>query len=231
MEAHPERDEARFYASTPEEEELVRSFFMLWYGQPERTFQDTHWLGTKVVKPPFDLWVYQEIIYETRPDVVVETGTYRGGSAHFMANVFDLIGNGRIMTIDIGAEDRPEHPRITYLSGDSIAPEMVERVKDSIEPDESVMVILDSAHNRDHVIEEMRAYGPLVKRGHYMIVEDTHINLHVPQPPPHRPYPRPGPLKAVWEYLAETDRFEIDRAREKFFLTFNPSGYLRCISD
>jgi cephalosporin hydroxylase len=231
MEAHPERDEARFFASTPEEEELVRRFFMLWYGQPERTFQDTHWLGTKVVKPPFDLWVYQEIIYETRPDVVVETGTYRGGSAHFMASVFDLLGHGRITTIDIEDLERPQHPRITYLSGDSIAPDMVERVKESIGPDEKVMVILDSAHNRNHVLEEMRAYGPLVKRGQYMVVEDTHINLHVPQPPPHRPYPRPGPLKAVWDYLAETDRFEIDRAREKFFLTFNPSGYLRCISD
>src|SRR3954452_14738411 len=146
MEAHPERDEARFFAATPEEEELVRRFFMLWYGEPERTFQDTHWLGTKVVKPPFDLWVYQEIIYETRPDVVVETGTYRGGSAHFMASVFDLLGHGRVMTIDIEHQERPEPPRIAYLSGDSIAAETVARVRESIGPDESVMMILDSAH-------------------------------------------------------------------------------------
>jgi cephalosporin hydroxylase len=232
MEARPVRDEARFFASTPEDEELVRRFFMFWYAQGAQTFQNMHWLGTKAIKPPFDFWVYQEILYETRPDVVVETGTFRGGSAHFMASIFDLLGHGRITTIDIEKhEGLPQHPRITYLNGDSIAPEIVSRVKESIDANERVMVILDSAHNGKHVLEEMRAYGPLVKAGQYMIVEDTHINLHVPQPPPDRPYPRPGPLQAVWDYLDETDRFEIDRSREKFFLTFNPSGYLRCIRD
>jgi cephalosporin hydroxylase len=228
MEALPERDEAKFDAA-PDEEPIVRSFYHVWYGHPERTWHGTYWFGVKVVKCAFDLWVYQEILHQTRPDVVVETGTAFGGSAYYMASIFDLLGHGRIVTVDIAPQENlPPHPRITYITGDSIAPEIVSQVKASIGADETVMVILDSAHNRNHVLAEMRAYGPLVREGQYLIAEDTHINLSVPQPK-RGPYARPGPLQAVWDFVAEQDRFVIDRSWEKFFLSFNPSGYLRCV--
>jgi cephalosporin hydroxylase len=185
-------------------------------------WKDTFWLGTPVIKCPLDLWIYQEIIVDTktRPDLIIETGTMRGASAHFMAWVFDLVGSGRVITIDNRDLDgRPQHPRIQYLTGSSIDEEIVMRVRDSVERDERVMVVLDSRHHRDHVIAELRAYAPLVTTGNYLIVEDTNVNSW-------RQEFEPGPLEAVREYLEEDGSFEIDRGREKFMMTFNPNGYL-----
>jgi cephalosporin hydroxylase len=185
-------------------------------------WKDTFWLGTPVIKCPLDLWIYQEILMdlETRPDLIVETGTMRGASAHFMAWIFDLVGSGRVITIDNRDLDgRPRHPRIEYLTGSSIDEEIVARVRGSVVPGERVMVVLDSRHHRDHVIAELRAYAPLVTKGNYLIVEDTNVNSW-------RPEFEPGPLEAVREYLEEDDSFTIDRSQEKFMMTFNPNGYL-----
>ena len=213
----------------PGDEPVVRRFHDLFMNSAARTYQNTYWLGKRVVKSPLDLWIYQEIIHATRPAVLLETGTAYGGSAWYFASLFEFIGAGRVVTVDIEPMDTPAHPRITYLTGDSIAPETVAQVKDNIAPDESVMVVLDSKHHRDHVIEELRTYGSFVRPGHYMVAEDTNINLNVPQPKPGKPYPRPGPLQAVREFAAEQDRFVIDRSREKFFMTFHPHGFLRCV--
>lgn len=206
-------------------ERVVRDFHDLYCHSRDRTWMNTHWLGVRVIKCPFDLWAYQELLFELQPDVIVETGTAKGGSAYFMASMCDMIGRGRIITVDIGiAPDRPEHPRITYLTGSSIDPEMVETVKRTVAEGEheKVMVVLDSNHHRDHVMDEMRRYSPLVTPSSYMIVEDTNINSW--RPVDRR---RPGPLEAVHDYLAQDDSFEIDRSWEKFFVTFNPSGFLR----
>ena len=225
-----EAQEAPFFDVPPEEDRIVRDFFELYQiTNAAHTIHDTYWLGVPVVKSPLDLWIYQEIVFSLRPDVIVETGTAYGGSAYFLATMCDLIGAGRIVTVDIEArEDRPHHPRITYLTGDSADEALVARVKSEIAPGESVMVILDSKHHRDHVLAEMRAYGPLVTEGQYLVAEDTTINIGVPKPKG-RPYPRPGPRDAVDEFLAEQDRFELDRSREKFFMTVAAGGFLRCV--
>jgi cephalosporin hydroxylase len=155
---------------------------------------------------------------------VIETGTAHGGSAYFLASIFDLIGSGRIVTVDIRPrEGRPEHPRISYVHGDSAAPEVVADVTSRVQPGEDVMVILDSAHDCGHVLKELRAYGPLVTPGQYLVVEDTNVNGH-----PVRPEWGPGPMEAVKTFLEEDlgRRFAVDHEREKFFMTFNPDGYL-----
>lgn len=224
-----ERAGEPIFHADAEGEPIVRHFHDLYKTSPGRTWQNTFWLGKRVVKCPLDLWTYQEIIFATRPSVLLETGTAYGGSASYFASLFDLIGSGRVVSVDIDPMETPEHPRITYLTGDSIAPETVSRVRDTIGDDESVMVVLDAKHHRDHVIEELRIYGSLVRPGHFMIAEDTNINLTVPQPKPGAPFARPGPLQAVREFIAEQDRFVIDRSWEKFFMTFHPSGFLRCV--
>src|SRR5262249_40602986 len=114
------------------------------------TFLQTHWLGVPVVKIPFDLWTYQEILFETRPDLIVECGTSHGGSALFFASVCELLGNGRVVTIDIEAlPNRPKHKRIIYLTGSSTADQIVEQVRPFVKESRSVMVILDSDHSED----------------------------------------------------------------------------------
>jgi cephalosporin hydroxylase len=180
------------------------------------------WLGTQALKNPLDLWVYQEIMAETRPELIVETGTWRGGSALYMASVCDLLGEGEIVSIDIAPmrEDYPQHPRVTYLAGrSSTDPEVVEEVRVRADG-RRTLIILDSDHSQAHVEAELDAYAPLVPVGCYLIVEDSNVGQI-------REDLLPGPLEAIETFLARTDEFEIDREREKFLITFNPSGYLR----
>jgi cephalosporin hydroxylase len=187
------------------------------------TRADTHWLGVRTDKNPLDLWIYQELLHELRPDLVVETGTAFGGSALYLASICELLGHGRVVTIDIiEQEGRPTHPRIEYLPGSSVTAKTVEQVRSRIEPGSTTLVVLDSDHKRDHVLQELRLYSPLVTPGSYVVVEDTILNGH-----PVSPDFGPGPLEAVEAFLAETDEFEVDRRREKLYLTFNRKGYLR----
>ncbi|MGH3078161.1 MAG: CmcI family methyltransferase [Gaiellaceae bacterium] len=180
------------------------------------------WLGAQALKNPLDLWVYQEILFETRPELVVETGTYRGGSALFLASMCDLLGAGEIVSIDIEPvrDLYPEHPRITYLGGrSSTDPEVLAEVRARAEG-RPALVVLDSDHSQAHVEAELEAYAPLVPVGCYVIVEDSNIGQI-------RKDLMPGPLQAIETFLDGNDEFEVDRGREKFLITFNPSGYLR----
>ena len=180
------------------------------------------WLGAQSLKNPLDLWVYQEIIVETRAELIVETGTYRGGSAFFLASICDLLGAGEVVSIDVEPvrDDYPAHPRITYLGGrSSTDPDVVAEVRARAEG-KRTLVILDSDHSQAHVEAELAEYAGLVPVGGYVIVEDSNIGQI-------RKDLLPGPLEAIETFLARTDAFEIDREREKFLITFNPSGYLR----
>lgn len=217
----------RLYVSRKDESEIVASFHKLYFGANYfgKTYQDTFWMGVSTLKCPLDLWVYQEIIYRTQPDLIIECGTYNGGSALYLASIFDLTGKGRILTIDIQQKnDRPKHPRIQYLLGSSTAPEIVEQVHAFVKPGEKVMVILDSNHEKNHVFAELKAYHGLVTKDCYLIVEDTCINGH-----PIMPEHGPGPMEALDEFFKENHDFLIDKSQEKFFMTFNPKGFLKKI--
>jgi cephalosporin hydroxylase len=208
----------------PSIRETVNDFAVRYFEEGNQTWHNTYWLGTRVLKLPLDLWVYQELLVRERPDVIVESGTFTGGSALYLASICDLIGTGRVITIDIEAWDgaQPQHDRITYVRGSSTDPEVIAGVRASIDPEESVMVILDSEHQRDHVLAELRGWSPAVTPGQYLIVEDTMINGN-----PVEPGWGPGPKEAVEAFLAETDDFEVDTYMEKFLFTWHPGGYLR----
>jgi cephalosporin hydroxylase len=205
------------------EADVIDAFHRLYYEAADTTWKQTSWLGQPVQKCPLDLWVFQEILAETRPDLIVECGTYLGGSARFLASVCDELGAGRIVTIDVVERPgRPRHRRISYLTGSSIDEAIVDRVRRRARRARRVMAILDSDHSREHVLRELELYTPLVTPGCYLVVEDTNVNGH-----PVSPGFGPGPMEAVEAFLAKTDDFEVDRTRERLLLTFNPSGYLR----
>ena len=188
----------------------------------DSAWTEATWLGVQALKNPLDLWVYQEIVFETKPELIVETGTYRGGSALFLASLCDLVGRGEVVSIDIEPEreDYPAHPRITYLSGrSSTDPAVVDEVRARAAND-PILVILDSDHSQAHVEAELATYAPLVPVGCYLIVEDSNIGQI-------RKDLMPGPQEAIETFLAQVDDFVVDREREKFLITFNPSGYLR----
>lgn len=184
------------------------------------------YFGVRTQKYPGDMWVYQELLHEVRPQVVVECGTAFGGSALYLAHLMDHIGVGRVISIDINHKnERPQHPRITYLTGSSTDPAIITQVKTMIGQDAPTLVILDSDHSRDHVLKEMELYAPLVDKGSYMIVEDSNVNGH-----PADPSYGPGPMEAIQAYLRTHKDFAIDHEREKFLVTYNPNGYLRKIA-
>lgn len=205
----------------------IDAFHRLYYdlAQTGGTWKDTYWFGVGVQKCPLDLWIYQELLFDVRPHLIVETGTCDGGSAYFLASICDLLGQGRVWTIDLDtlrAPSWPKHPRITYVAGSSTDPDVVRRVRNEAAMADCVLVILDSDHSRDHVLAELEAYAPLVTRDSYLIVEDTNVNGH-----PVSPEFGPGPLEALEKFLPDHPEFEVDSSREKLLLTFNPRGFLR----
>jgi cephalosporin hydroxylase len=205
------------------ERQIIDAFHQLYYQCADRTWMATRWLGVPILKCPLDLWIYQEILSELTPDVIVETGSYRGGSALFLASICELLGHGRIYSIDVHAEaERPRHPRIEYLTGSSTSPELLAELRRRIAPDEHVLVILDSDHAQSHVLTEIEAYRHLVTPGSYLIVEDTNVNGH-PVFADHGA----GPWEAIEEFQRRNLDLVADREREKFFLSFNPGGFLR----
>jgi len=206
-----------------EDQRIIDDFHKLYRIRQDSTWRNTYWMGVPIFKCPLDTWVYQELMWEVKPDVIIECGTCLGGSALFLAHTCDLMQRGRVITIDIDPSDgKPRHPRLTYMRGSSTAPEIVEAVKKQIAPLDNVLVILDSDHSRQHVLNELRAYSPLVKMGGYVIVEDTNVNGH-----PWNPEFGPGPWEAVDDFMRENDQFVVDKSREKFMMTFNPRGYLK----
>lgn len=201
---------------------IVDKFHELYYYRKAQTWNDTSWLGVPTQKCPLDLWIYQEILGDVRPRWIIETGTAAGGSALFLASICDLIGHGSVISIDIRpASPLPAHPRIRFITGNSVAPQTVELVRQTIGPDAPVLVILDSDHHCDHVREELRLYSPFVTPDSYLIVEDTNLNGH-----PVAPEFGPGPREASLEFLRQAPLFAPDRRREKFLISANIGGYL-----
>ncbi len=156
--------------------------------------------------------------------MIIECGTNRGGSACFMGSLCDLIGKGRIVTIDVVdiKQGHPTHPRTTYLIGSSTSDEIVRQVREFVGDAETVLVVLDSDHSKSHVLRELEIYAPMVTPGSYVIVEDSNINGN-----PIDPASGPGPMEAIDAYLAEHDGYVIDSSREKYFVSFNPRGYIK----
>ena len=212
------------------EEDLIRLFHDLSYNSPG--WSEMSWMGVRTLQNPADMWVLQEIIHEIRPDFIIETGTFHGGSSLFFAMVLEeLGGDGKVLTIDI--EPRVKlaqrwktfQKRVEVFTGSSTDPAIVKAIAERARG-KKVLVTLDSDHRYPHVINELRAWAPLVSPGSYMVVQDTNLNGH-PVLPDHGP----GPFEAVQEFLGENPDFQIDKSRERFLLTYYPSGYLKRSGD
>ncbi len=202
---------------------VVDAYTRWYYDAADTTWKATRWRGVHVTKSPLDLWTYQELLHRLRPEVVVETGTLQGGSALFMADVMDLAGTGRVVSIDVVANPgRAEHPRIEYVVGSSVDPGVVARVRELVGGAAPVMVVLDSDHRAAHVAAELEAYHGLVTPGSYLVVEDTVVNGH-----PVEPGFGPGPKEALDAFLAAHPDFAPDPACEPFGVSFNRGGWLR----
>jgi len=188
-------------------------------------FQNVRWLGAMMWQFPISAWVLQEVVSETKPDIIIETGTYSGGSAYFLASLCDLLGRGEIVSIDIEPRSTIPHPRITYLTASSVDPAAVNLVRQRIEriKAKTILLILDSDHRMAHVLRELESYAPLIPVGSYIHVQDGCIDeldcLRVD---------RPGPKEAAKSFLRDHPEFVRDEEIEsRYVLTFCPYGWLK----
>ncbi len=209
---------------------IISDFNKLYYklGEIGESWNNTFWMGVRTWKYPTDLWVYQEIIFEVRPDIIIETGTAFGGSALFLASVLDNIGKGKVITVDIQKQEYKKHKRIIYLNGSSTSEAILNKIRKLVSKKDKVLVILDSDHRMPHVLDELNEYSDLVSKDSYLIVEDTSVNGH----PVYQNH-GPGPFEALEIFMNETKikkSFLIDKDREKFMLTMNPRGFLKKIA-
>jgi cephalosporin hydroxylase len=211
-------------------ERVAREFTSVFHDLKDQTFATTTWLQVPLVKTPADILIFQQIIAETRPELIVETGAYVGGSAMLFASVQEMLGiDGKVIAVDIDlsfVHDKVrEHPRIELIEGSSTDPEVISRIRAAAEG-KRTMVDLDADHRAHHVLAELRAYSSLVSPNCYLVVEDSFFGGR-----PVRPDAVPGPSEALDAWFAEDPPFESDRWRERFLLTQNPRGYMRRVPE
>lgn len=213
-------------STPPEIDPVVEAYARRWWDEKQHTLIPASYLGVPCWQHPGDAWVTQEIISETRPQVIIETGRMGGGSTIMWAHLLELldIDDGIVVSVEldefpIGARDLPIWSRrVREVNGSSTAPETVAGVTE-LAAGRRTMVILDSDHTQAHVERELDAYGPLVTPGCYCVVQDGFISSLDPSH-------GPGPYEATLAFLERDDRFEVDHARERLH-TLNPSGFLR----
>ncbi|MGD0552335.1 MAG: CmcI family methyltransferase [Sedimentisphaerales bacterium] len=197
------------------------------YHQQNIVFDKCYWMGVRALKNPFDSWIYQEIIHEVKPDILIEIGSAEGGSTLYFANLFDLIGKGQVISIDIDRTNfKVKHDRIIVITGDCSSQDVAGKVSQLCQG-KRTLVIHDGDHSKDAVLRDLAIYSKLVSVGSYLIVEDGVIDLFKPGDGMGRLYE--GPLKAVEEFLIANPDFVVDMEREKYLLTYNPRGFLKRI--
>lgn len=202
---------------------VIKDFNELYYKCDRQTWCQTVWRGINVLKPPTDLWIYQELISRHRPELIIETGTLRGGSAVFLSDINRLMNpNGHVVTIDINPNNldpKALESDVDFWTGSSIDALVIERLKTLIlkRDYQTVMVILDSNHTEAHVTKELELYSPIVTIGMPLIVEDGGNCYSVEV--------------AIEKWLKINPHFEQDFECEKFMLTFNRFGYLEKLRD
>jgi len=194
------------------------------------------WMGRPIIQLPQDMMAMQEIIWQVKPDLVIECGIAHGGSIIYYASLLELQGHGEVLGIDLdirphnreAIESHPMAKRIQMIEGSSIDEATAQKVR-AIAEGKKVILVLDSNHTHDHVLEELRLYAPLVSVGSYCVVMDTVVEDMPADFFPDRPWGHgDNPKTAVWKYLEENKDFEIDRQMQnKLLITVAPDGYLR----
>lgn len=198
--------------------------------------------GLPLIQFPQDIVSMQEIIWKTKPDLIIETGVARGGSVVMWAAMLKLLGEGgQVIGIDrdiregnrSAIEQHPFADRIDLVEADSVDPETLKRVSKAVQNKQRVMVILDSNHTHDHVLAELRAYGPLVTAGCYLVVCDTIIAFADEGLFVEKPWSvDDNPLTAIQHFLTESGDFQIDEEIDaRLLISSSPQGYLKCVRD
>ena len=196
------------------------------------------WMGRPIIKYPNDILILQEMIWNLKPDYIVETGIAHGGSIIFSSSMLELLGHGEVIAVDIdirqhNREEIEKHPmakRITMIEGSSVDPIIVNSIKEKVKG-KKVLVCLDSNHTHEHVLEELRMYADMVNVGSYIVCPDTFVEYFPKGYCDNRPWDvGNNPMTALIAFLKEDDRFIIDKDIDnKLMITEGFDGYLKRI--
>ena len=192
----------------------------------ERLMSKSSYHGIQTWKNPIDFWIYQEIIFELKPDFIIEIGLHQGGSSLALAHLLDRNHNGKLLGIDLSLSKINKqvlaHPRVNLMEGNPLY--HFQSIKALIPKESIVMVIEDSSHVYENTLALLNTYGELISTNSYFIVEDgiCHHGLDMG--------PNPGPYEAVNTFIRNNDNFVIDRTKENFLITWNPCGYLKKVN-
>jgi len=193
------------------------------------------WLGVPVIQTPEDLVLLQEVIFKVQPEIILEIGVAHGGGMIFEASLLELLGNGKVIGVDVEirahnrkvVEAHPLAKRIEMIEGSSIADEVISEIKKRIPENSKVLVCLDSDHTKPHVLKELELYGEFVSVGSYIVVFDTISSdlakLHAAK----EIYINNGPAEAVVEFLEKNKNFEIDKNFNRLYASHSQNGYLK----
>lgn len=206
-----------------DQKDIVEKFAWIYFYDRD-TIDPNTWMGHRIQKNPLDLFIYSEIAYEVKPDLIIETGSFYGGSAVWWRDIMRIVhgdDRGRVISIDPNYLGAPREGNIFQIHSSSLDSAVSEEIKDIARHYNTVLVNLDSLHDMNHVYNEMLTYHDIVTPGSYMIVEDGLINGH----PTHPEY-GPGPYEACEKFLSEHPEFTADRSRERMLITANPLGFL-----
>jgi cephalosporin hydroxylase len=222
---------------TPEGFAALSNLFTRSGWQQKISYEPT-WLGIPIIQTPEDIVMMQELIWKVRPDVVIECGVAHGGALVLYASILDLIGKGRVIGVDVeirkynrlALQSHPLSRRFTLLEGSSVDPATVDQLRDMIQPDEKVLVTLDSNHSAAHVAKELEMYAPMVTPDSYLVVFDGVMQVLTDAPGGSPGWDKDNPWQAVQGFLDRNDEFEVDPYYNRLKVTYCPGGFLKRVT-
>ncbi len=213
---------------SPQQAQLVEAFNRF-YASTHIASRNITWLGVEIQQNPCDCWMMQQIIDELKPDLIIETGTYTGGSAYYFASLLEMMGSeqGKVVTVDVRpmvaeVSKRPVFAkRVEVITGDSVSDEVIAKVAERVAKAKTVLVTLDSLHTAEHVARELERYSPFVTPGSYIVVQDTHVRDFFPGSS------QSEPIEAVEAFVKTHPEFVQDTDRERLLLSAYRGGFLK----
>ena len=200
-----------------------------------RVVYEPTWLGIPIIQEPADIVMMQELIWQEKPDVIIETGVAHGGSAILYASVLELLGKGEVVGVDVEIREHNrkaiiEHPlskRIQLIEGNSIDPVIVKKVEDFVKDKPKVLVILDSNHSYEHVFQELQLYSKFVSLGSYMVTMDGIQKMLADNPTGKSEWKYDNPLRAIQDFLKDNSQWKVDPHYNRLHITYTPQGFLK----